>query len=327
MKRPFISIVIANWDGEEWIDRTLSSLQLSARASNLSFEIIVVDDASSDGSVPLIESRFPDVALLRNKKNEGFGATTMRGARAARGSVLVLCNNDLVAKEPFIANLARWFKEPRVQLPGGELFDRASLFAVSARTMAWWDGKPNQLCMGALWQGGRITPSWEDPKQAQRCLFAQAGAAAYNRKHFLRLGGLRPYFSPGYWEDYDLAYHAAKQGMTTIYDPQAVALHVGGGSMTRRFGDEGVARMKARNHLLFEWTNLTDPAMLLRYAARLPISVAREWLSGKPPILSRALLGAIRRAPAVLAERSRRSPSRQTDKALLRRYGSGRPSF
>src|SRR5690606_35982014 len=135
------------------------------------------------------------------------------------------------------------------------------LFGVSARTLSWFDGKPNHRCMNGVWQGGRLTPAWRAPEVAERCLFVQAGAAAYRRDMFLELGGLGDLFHPGYWEDYDLSYRAARAGYENIYDPRAVALHHGGGSMTKRYGAQGVARFKARNHLLFEWSNLDDPGM------------------------------------------------------------------
>ncbi len=54
MTRPVFSVVVTNWNGEQWLARCLSSLQFSARATGLAFELIVVDDASADGSVPLI---------------------------------------------------------------------------------------------------------------------------------------------------------------------------------------------------------------------------------------------------------------------------------
>src|SRR5690606_12160882 len=135
----------ANWEGAEWIARALSSLQLSARAANRSYEIIVVDDASRDNSIAIIRERFPRVKLLVNPRNVGFGETVMRGVHEARGSVLILCNNDLVVKEEFIPRLAEWFAAPTINLPSGERFPREKLFGVSARTVSWFDGKPNQV--------------------------------------------------------------------------------------------------------------------------------------------------------------------------------------
>src|SRR5690606_37957901 len=141
------------------------------------------------------------------------------------------------------------FAAPTINLPSGERFPREKLFGVSARTVSWFDGKPNQVCMGVTLKGGRLTPSWIALDEPARCVFVQAGAAAYNRAHFLRLGGVNKVYHPGYWEDYDISYYAAKRGLINLYDTHALALHHGGGSMTRRYGHEEVNRMKARNHL------------------------------------------------------------------------------
>jgi GT2 family glycosyltransferase len=317
--RPLVSIIVANWEGEAWIVRCVSALLLSARATGHPFELIVVDDASTDGSADLVAARFPAVRLLRNRENIGFGASTMRGVRAAHGSIVLLCNNDLLATETFVGNLVRWF------LPGEGGDPR--LFGVSARTLAWYDGAPNQLCMTARWRGGRITPAWSEPARARECLFVQAGAAAYRRRALLELGGLADDFAPGYWEDYDLSYRAAKAGWRCLYDPEAVALHVGGGSMTRRFGRERVEAFKARNHLVFEWRNLTDARLLAGHALRLGVGVGREWLAGRPPVLTRALVDAVRRMPAVLRARAMRPVTRRADRELLALDPDAKPSY
>ncbi len=320
MASPRISIVVANWEGEAWIARALSSIQTSARAANHAFEVIVVDDASRDGSVELIRRRFPRVRLLQNPRNFGFRRTINRGVRAARGRVVVLCNNDLSVQEAFIGNLVKWFVDPSAGTA-------SPLFAVSARTLGWYDGKPNQVCMGARFRGGRITPAYADPKVPAPCLFAQAGAAAYDREMFLQLGGLSSLYEPGYWEDYDLSLRAARRGWAQLYDPSAIALHIGGGSMQKRFGAGRVAMFKARNHLIFEWRHITSPALAIRHAAQLPISVFREAAAGETTFLH-ALAGATARLPAIWRARlADRSNSALSDKELLDPWQGFTPSY
>jgi hypothetical protein len=309
--KPDVSIIVVNWEGEEWLARCLSSLQLSARHSGRACEMIVVDDASTDGSVALVRERFPKAVLLANPHNRGFAWAVTRGVLAARGRHVVLCNNDLVAREEFVGELLAPFEGTRAK----------RLFAVSARTMGWYDGKPNQLCMGAVWKGGRLTPAWSDPSTVSRCLFVQAGAAAYRRDLWMKLGGLASLYEPGYWEDYDLSWRAAKAGLEQVYAPRALALHVGGGSMRKRYGDEGVERMKARNHLLFEMANLSSPRLLAEWSARLPLNVMRQW-----PGYARGLADAAPRLAAALARRVS-LPRVVPDSALLDRTKDFTPSY
>lgn len=291
---PEVSIVVPNWQGGEWIGRCVSSLLLSLRGARVSGELIVVDDRSMDDSVSLLRRQFPSIRLLCNRRNRGFAWSVNRGAREARGRVLVLANNDLVAREGFVENLVRWFRGPEEDRP----------FAVSARTVGWYDGRPNQLCMGALWRGGRVTPAWADPGEATRCLFVQAGAAAYDRERFLALGGLDRLYEPGYWEDYDLSWRAARRGWWSLYDPDAFALHVGGGSMRRRYGEDGVRRLKARNHLLFEAANLRSGRLLAEWHARIPLGLARDCRRAPGErVYTQALADALPRLRTVLARR------------------------
>ncbi|MCC5875354.1 MAG: glycosyltransferase family 2 protein [Candidatus Sumerlaeia bacterium] len=315
--QPTISIIVPNWNGERWLGRCLSSLQIASRAAGVPCELIVVDDASSDGSCDLVRSQFPKARLLTLAKNVGFARAVNLGARKATGKYLLLANNDLSARQDFIENLYGAFRED----PSG------NLFAVSAKTVGWYDGKPNQLCMGAVWRGGRITPAWSDPDDRSPCLFVQAGAALYDRRRFLQLGGLCPLFEPGYWEDYDLSWRAARMGWSQKYEPAALALHIGGGSMTRRYGPDGVARMKSRNHLLFEIRNLRSPRLLMEWGARLPLTLSRDFTKYREPSsLTSGLGAAFPRLHKAISGRMFISGS-LTDEELLAPWKDFRPSF
>ncbi|HRU54758.1 MAG TPA: glycosyltransferase, partial [Candidatus Sumerlaeia bacterium] len=91
--KPEFSIVIPNWNGAEFAARGISSLLISARAYGKPFEMIVVDDASTDAAPRIIAETFPDIHLLRNEQNKGFGASVNRGVAAAKAPIIVLANN------------------------------------------------------------------------------------------------------------------------------------------------------------------------------------------------------------------------------------------
>lgn len=295
---PSFSVIVANWEGEAWIERALSSIQTAIRASDRGpGEVIVVDDASRDLSPRMIAEGFPKVRLVRNDRNLGFGASVHRGVEAARGELVVLLNNDLSVREDFFRHLLRPFDSD----PGEDLF------AVSARTLSWDGSAPNHVAMAAQWIEGRLQPAWSDPPEAAPTLFAQGGSMAMRRNVWMRLGGFDPIFAPGYWEDYDLCWRAAKAGYRILYEPRAAALHVGGGSMTRRFGRREVYLLRMRNHLLFEWLNLEDARLLGAHAAWLPRSLAREWMRAEGFAFTQAILRALAKLPAVLARRTSRT--------------------
>src|SRR2546430_3431127 len=91
-----VSVVIPMFNGEEIIARSLDALISELQSSRLSHEIIVVDDASSDGSVRLVRDRYPQVQLMVNPRNSGFAFTCNRGMRRSRGGLVLLLNTDAV---------------------------------------------------------------------------------------------------------------------------------------------------------------------------------------------------------------------------------------
>lgn len=302
---PDFSVVVPNWNGTHFLRRGLGSLYLSARAANRPFEIVVVDDASDDASVSLIKEEFPSVRLLVNSENSGFGKTANRGVQESRGSLIVLCNNDLIVREEFI---------PRLLEPMGDL----SVFAVSAKTIDWGDGAPNHIEMHAAWRNGLIAQDFSDPADLCETSYFQGGACVFRRDAFLQFGGFCDLFSPGYWEDYDVAYLAAKAGLRILYNPHAVANHLGKGSMTAKHGLDRLAIIQARNHILFTWLNLSDAQLWLKHCIEFPIAIVRDMALTENSPLIKGFLHAVPKIPAVFAQRRmRRSFLLRRDREIL----------
>ena len=306
---PCFSIVIPNWNGEAFIVRGISSLLLSARANKKPFEFIVVDDASTDASCKMIETTFPDIHLIRNEKNRGFGASVNAGVKASQAPVVILANNDIVVKEDFVKYLLVPFdKDPDQRI-----------FGVSAKTVNWTDGSPNHLNMTAHFEKGLIALDYEDSPEASPTLFLQGGACALRRDLFLELGSFSPLYHPGYWEDYDLSYRAAKSGYRMIYEPRALAWHLGKGSLLKILGKEGINTLAARNEFIFTWLNLSDPGLLFSHFLRLPFQILREMISGRQLRLTRGFFKSAPKFFHVLGERRKRKlPFRVSDRSLLK---------
>jgi hypothetical protein len=99
-----VSLVIPSWNQRELLIECLSSILNSL--SRLKREIIVVDDASSDGTAEYIRNNFTEVKLLRNNLNEGYAKSVNKGVEASRGEMIFLLNNDVVFVEDPIDKLA-----------------------------------------------------------------------------------------------------------------------------------------------------------------------------------------------------------------------------
>lgn len=291
-----VSIVIPNWNGIRFLLRCLAATCQSAQAAGCSSEIIVVDDASTDGSADIVEKQFPAVRLVRNDVNLGFGATVNRGAACAEGNLLVLLNNDLVPKEPMISELV----EP--------LAADSRLFGVSAKTIDWGTENPNHVNMAAVWQDGDFELRHADNAAPAPTMFLQGGSCAVRLDEYRRLGGFCPLFRPGYWEDYDVSYLALKAGWRNLYNPRAMAYHFGQGSMTRAYDIDYIGILRHRNRFLFVWCNVTDRDLLASHLKRLPrLAAGGMARHGEPRTRLRGLVRAVHAAGAAARERARRS--------------------
>jgi GT2 family glycosyltransferase len=314
---PTLSIIIPNWNGAAFLDRCIAAALTSAAASGLETEVILVDDASPDGSGEASAKRYPQVRLLKNTSNAGFGESVNRGARHATGEILVLLNNDLVAREPLVAELA------------APLLSDGQVFGVSGKTIDWHSQSPNHLNMAAEWANGMMRLTYADSPSLAPTMFLQGGCCAVRRAAFLELGGLCHLFAPGYWEDYDLSYLALKAGWKNLYNPRAAAHHLGKQSMTRAFGTDHVSLMTRRNRFRFHLLNLTDPPLLRQHLARWPAWLARGFASaGTYRRDMKALIQAVRCLTQIATERSRRMPLlRRSDRDVLESFrGHGRPA-
>ena len=105
---PQLSIIIVNYNVKEFIKNLLYSLEKAL--IELSSEIIIVDNASVDGSVEDIKNKFPNVTLIANNANIGFGKANNQGLEIARGEYILLLNPDTIVKEDTFKNLIEFMQ-------------------------------------------------------------------------------------------------------------------------------------------------------------------------------------------------------------------------
>ena len=100
-----VSIVIPSWNTKELTCECISSICRQTAA--VSYEIIVVDNGSADGSAEAIKSRFPDVRIIANKTNKGFAAACNQGILAGRGRCVLLLNSDILILDSAVDKTVR----------------------------------------------------------------------------------------------------------------------------------------------------------------------------------------------------------------------------
>ena len=127
---PDVSVIIVSWNARRHLLRCLESLTNTAGGS--SQEIIVVDNGSTDGSVELLRSQFPQVILIENDNNLGFARANNVGIRESKGHYLCLANSDIIIPEGCMDKLVGFMEEnpdvgmagPRILNPDGTLQPR-----------------------------------------------------------------------------------------------------------------------------------------------------------------------------------------------------------
>jgi hypothetical protein len=134
-KREFdISFIIVSWNGKDYLRQCLESLSEAIR--NFRCEIIVVDNASTDGSWQMVRDEFPDVILLKNTNNEGFADANNRGINASQGKYLCLINSDVKILPNSISRLYDYIeRHPDVGMLGPKVLNGDKSLQPSCRTL------------------------------------------------------------------------------------------------------------------------------------------------------------------------------------------------
>ncbi|MFN2224955.1 MAG: glycosyltransferase [Anaerolineae bacterium] len=217
-----ISVIVLTWNGQDYIVDCLEALLAQDPAP---LELIVVDNASTDGTPDLVAQRFPQVTLIRNQRNLGFAAGNNVGLRAATGQTLVLLNQDTQAHSGFLAAMAEAMEEPGVGLAGCKLLYPDGTIQHAGGFVYGPRGEPEHVGCGAP-DDGRFDERTEPD-------FVTAAAVAISRACLAEIGPLDEGFAPAYYEDVDWCYRARAAGWRVVYEPRAVVTHHEGASADR----------------------------------------------------------------------------------------------
>ena len=243
MPAPIASIIIPNYNGKHLLAVCLPALRRQTYPAGR-FEVIVVDDASSDGTTDFLADDFPEVRVVALERNSGFIAACNAGVAAARGAVLVLLNNDTEAEPGWLeALIAALEKKPRAGSAASKmlLFDRRDHLHTTGDMMGV-DGIPRNR---GVWERD------DGQYDGQRQVFgACGGAAAYRRQAWDQAGGFDPALFM-YMEDVDLAWRLQLLGWQAVYVPDARVYHqvsaTGGGVLASYYVGRNTILVIARN--------------------------------------------------------------------------------
>jgi GT2 family glycosyltransferase/2-polyprenyl-3-methyl-5-hydroxy-6-metoxy-1,4-benzoquinol methylase len=245
--RPLLSIVIVTHGAWSWAEKAIAA---AAADTDVPHEIIVVDNASADGTAERVRERFPAVRLLANPHNAGFGPANDQAAAVARGEFLAFVNSDAIVPPgwagPLLAALARpgvGAAVPALTNEDGTMQAAGALIATDGSVLAYGNGEDVE---DPAWQFSRATD------------FGPAACMVLRRADFLAVGGFLDAYSPAYFEDVDLCLTLLERGLRTVYVPEVRVLHAGFSSG----GEHAAAELFERNR----------PTFVARWGAKLAAS-------------------------------------------------------
>ena len=248
------SVVIPNWNGRRFLAACLKSLQKQTYSD---IEIVVVDNASDDGSQTLISEGFPQVQLITLPENRGFTGACNIGMQFASGDIIALLNNDTEVDVNWVKEILAGFCSDReVGMVASKmlLFDKRDHFHTAGDTFGI-DGSAGNR---GAWQ--------QDIGQYDRVeyVFGACGGAAAYRKSMLDDIGLLDDDFFFLLEDIDLAWRAQLAGYKALYVPSALVYHhlsASGGGITASYYD-------GRNSIWVLVKNMPG-ALIRKYAGRI----------------------------------------------------------
>jgi len=252
--RAAVSVVVVNWNAGDALAACLASLAADGDPAR---EVVLVDNASSDGSTGVVRARYPGLRVIETGGNLGFAAGANRGAAVARGEVLVFVNPDARVLPGAIARLVDTLQHvPGAGIAGGGLLDERGRWQPAWARFAPLPHLFLDTTLGRAAERFRRAPHRVD--------WVYGTFMAVRRDLFEQLGG----FDAGYFlygEDLDLCDRAARLGARTIFVPAARAVHGPNVSARQRFG-AGREAAVVRGEMRF-YAERRGPAVLRLFQA------------------------------------------------------------
>ncbi len=212
-----VSVVIPNWNGIKFVGMCLDSM---AHSTFKDFEVIVVDNGSTDGSRELIEEKYPHVRLIKLPENMGFARACNEGIKASDAEYICLLNNDIEIDPDWLGELVEGMeRHPECGMGTTKMMfldERDVFYNTGDLFHAWSAG-------GGRGQGEKDAGQYD---REEYVFGACAGAGIYRRELFENVGIFDEDFFI-FAEDVDLNMRSQLQGMKCVYLPKAKVYHIG----------------------------------------------------------------------------------------------------
>lgn len=275
-----LSVVVPNYNGDGILKRNLPRVIEAALFFNKDSEMVVVDDASEDSSLAVLEEikkRYEkniEITIIKSEQNEGFSSSVNKGVSASRGEFVALLNTDVNPHKDFLAPLL-------------ENFNEDSVFGIGCLDESMEEGKlvPRGRGVGK-WEKGFLVHRAGDLNK-KSTLWVSGGSGVFRKSIWNKLGGLDQTYNPFYWEDIDICYRAIKSGYKVLFEKESRVVHEHEkGAIRSKYSHSDIRKIAYRNQFIFVWKN-SDLINLVHHLFWLPyhllnaiLRLDREFLLG-----------------------------------------------
>lgn len=260
---PAVSIIIPSYNGLALLAKNVESVLTAARAQD---EVIIIDDASNDQSLPWLIDTFKlksersdvdfqiwsgwvkntiekvKLRVVQNKHNLRFGASCNRAVGLAQHNYVFLLNNDVRPASDVLTHLLSHFEDQAV-------------FAVGCHEIEEHAGGISGGKNILFFSRGMFIHARANDFSTGETAWASGGSAVFDKQKWNELGGFHHAYYPAYWEDTDLSFRARQHGWKIIFEAKAVVYHNHETTNTTVFGQAKIAAISWRNACKFVWLN------------------------------------------------------------------------
>jgi hypothetical protein len=273
-----ISIVILNYNTKEYLKGCLQSLGHCSKSRQV--EIIVSDNASTDGSIEMVESEFPHVRLLKNKENLGFTKGNNVGIQASSGKYVYLLNTDLKVLDDCIDIMADYLDQHTdVAVAGPKVLNHDMTLQCSCRKdPSLWNNFCAAMGLDSLFPRSSFFSSeqmfyFEGNQTADMDILVGCFSAV-RRKAIDEVGLLDEQFYM-YGDELDWCRRFREAGWRVVYHPEARTIHYGGGTSRK---NPTRASLLQQDSILRYWNKYHGFAACFGIKSLRAFSLARRWL-------------------------------------------------
>jgi len=221
---PTVSLIVLNWNGQEYLEACMTSLL------DLDYpdpEIVMVDNGSTDSSVPYVSDQFPSVRIIETGRNLGYAGGMNVGISRTSSDIVVLLNNDIIVEENWLTELVRCMKsDERIGIAG------CKIFFADNKTLQHAGGYVS-LPLGLPDHYGYRESDDGKYDAVADVQYVTGAAMAIRRPVLDQLAGMDADFFPIYFEDVDICFRAREKGWRVVYAPESRLVHLESATMVR----------------------------------------------------------------------------------------------